>query len=68
MLMEMAMIVMTHVYISACLLPCATVGAPGRGLGATCMYCGNGNNDFIALAAADEGLAIGHAHAYFDSR
>ena len=66
MMMVMAMIVMTHVHVSACLLPYSTVAAPRRGLGAICMYCGDGNNDFIALAAADWGLAIGNAPAYVE--
>ena len=34
-----------------------------QGLGKTCMYCGDGSNDLIALAAADVGVAIGASDA-----
>ena len=34
-----------------------------QGLGATCLYCGDGVNDLLALAAADVGMAVGHSHA-----
>lgn len=33
------------------------------GLGATCMYCGDGVNDLVALAAADVGMAVGSSSA-----
>ena len=34
-----------------------------QGLGKTCMYCGDGINDLIALAAADVGVVIGASDA-----
>ena len=34
-----------------------------QGLGKTCMYCGDGINDLIALAAADVGFSIGATDA-----
>lgn len=34
-----------------------------QGLGATCLYCGDGVNDLVALAAADVGMAVGSSSA-----
>ena len=34
---------------------------PVQGLGKTCMHCGDGINDLIALGAADVGMAVGSA-------
>ena len=34
-----------------------------QGMGKICMYCGDGINDLIALAAADVGVAIGASDA-----
>ncbi len=34
-----------------------------QGLGANTIYCGDGNNDIAALAAADVGMAIGATDA-----
>lgn len=34
-----------------------------QGLGRSCMYCGDGINDLIALSAADVGVSIGASDA-----